>query len=88
MYFQNIFKSTYAFGAFYKRKLLFIPQKKNIILIFLTPYSPELNPAELVELNIKRITTNKIYKIMEGLKLNFVEILKGLITEKFIKKSM
>jgi hypothetical protein len=33
-------------GAFHKAKRLIIPD--NIILIFLPPYSPELNPAELV----------------------------------------
>ncbi|KAB1158233.1 hypothetical protein F6464_00605 [Flavobacterium luteum] len=30
--------------------------------MFLMPYSPELNPAEFVWLNMKRKTTNKIYK--------------------------
>ena len=33
-------------GAFHKAKKLVIPD--NIILIFLPPYSPELNPAEKV----------------------------------------
>ncbi|WP_432419565.1 transposase [Flavobacterium marginilacus] len=54
-------------GAFHKGKALIIPE--NIILIFLPPYSPELNPAELVWLNMKRKTTNKIYKIMEEFKI-------------------
>ena len=58
---------------------------QNIALIFLPPYSPELNPAELVWLNMKRKTTNKIYKTMEELKLKLDEIVKELITEKFIK---
>jgi transposase len=70
-------------GAFHKGKLLIIPE--NIALIFLPPYSPELNPAELVWLNMKRKTTNKIYKTMEELKLKLDEIVKELITEKFIK---
>jgi transposase len=70
-------------GAFHKGKSLIIPQ--NIALIFLPPYSPELNPAELVWLNMKRKTTNKIYKTMEELKLKLDEIVKELITEKFIK---
>jgi transposase len=70
-------------GAFHKGKSLIIPL--NIALIFLPPYSPELNPAELVWLNMKRKTTNKIYKTMEELKLKLDEIVKELITEKFIK---
>ena len=70
-------------GAFHKGKSLIIPE--NIALIFLPPYSPELNPAELVWLNMKRKTTNKIYKTMEELKLKLDEIVKELITENFIK---
>ncbi|MFV8465946.1 transposase [Flavobacterium sp. LB1P62] len=31
-------------GRFYKAKRLIIPE--NIVLVFLPPYSPELNPAE------------------------------------------
>jgi transposase len=46
----------------------------KIALVFLPPYSPELNPAELVWLNMKRKTTNKIYKKMEELKLKIEEI--------------
>lgn len=70
-------------GAFHKGKSLVIP--KNIALIFLPPYCPELNPAELVWLNMKRKTTNKIYKTMEELKIKLDEIVKELITENFIK---
>jgi transposase len=70
-------------GRFHKGKSLIIP--KNIALIFLPPYSPELNPAELVWLNMKRKTTNIIYKTMDELKLKINEIVKELITEEFIK---
>ncbi len=70
-------------GAFHKGKSLVVPQ--NIALVFLPPYCPELNPAELVWLNMKRKTTNRIYKTMEDLKLNLDVIVKELITEKFIK---
>jgi transposase len=69
-------------GAFHKGKALKIPN--NMVLIFLPPYSPELNPAELVWLNIKRKMTNKIYKTMEDLKTELDIIVKKLITEKFI----
>lgn len=70
-------------GRFHKGKSLIIPQ--NIILIFLPPYSPELNPAELVWLNMKRKTTNKIYKTMDELKIEINKIVKELITDEFIK---
>jgi transposase len=70
-------------GAFHKGKSLVIP--KNIALIFLPPYSPELNPAELVWLNMKRKITNKIYKTMEELKFDLDNIVKDLITDEFVK---
>ena len=69
-------------GAFHKGKKLIIPN--NIALLFLPPYSPELNPAELVWLNIKRKTTNKIYKTMEELKEAINTIIKKMITQEFI----
>ena len=70
-------------GRFHKAKKLEIP--KNIKLVFLPPYSPELNPAELVWLNMKRKITNKVYKKMQELKLKIDEIVKELLTNKFIK---
>lgn len=69
-------------GAFHKGKKLQIPE--NIFLLFLPPYSPELNPAELVWLNIKRKTTNVIYKTLEDLKNAINNISKVMITEEFI----
>jgi transposase len=70
-------------GCFHKGKSLIIPQ--NIALIFLPPYSTELNSAELVWLDMKRKTTNKIYKTMEELKLKIDEIAKEVINKKCIK---
>lgn len=49
-------------GAFHKAKRLNIPT--NIILIFLPPFSPELNPAEKMWAKFKRAFTNKIYKTL------------------------
>lgn len=69
-------------GAFHKGKALEIPN--NIALLFLPPYSPELNPAELVWLNMKRKMTNKIYKTMEQLKTELDKIVKSLVTEEFV----
>ncbi len=67
---------------FHNGKSLIILQ--NIALIFIPLYSPELNPAELVWLNMKRKMTNIVYKTIEELKLKINEIVKKLITEDFI----
>jgi hypothetical protein len=47
-------------GAFHKAKKLKIPE--NIKLLFLPPYSPELNPAEKIWGRFKRAFTNKLFK--------------------------
>ena len=47
-------------GAFHKAKSLKIPE--NIILIFLPPYSPELNPAEKIWAKFKRNFTNRLFE--------------------------
>lgn len=52
-------------GAFHKAKSLSIP--KNIGLIFLPPYSPELNPAEKIWLTIKRDFENRLFESLEKL---------------------
>ncbi len=46
-------------GAFHKSSSLVIP--KNIALLFLPPYSPELNPAENIWAILKRMYTNKLH---------------------------
>ena len=50
-------------GAFHKAKKLVIPA--NIVLIFLPPYSPELNPSEKVWGKYKRAFTNKWFSNLE-----------------------
>ena len=50
-------------GAFHKAKRLIIPT--NIILIFLPPFSPELNPAENMWAKFKRAFTNKLHKTLK-----------------------
>lgn len=52
-------------GAFHKAKSLVIPH--NIILIFLPPYSPELNPAEKIWAKFKRNFTNRLFKTLDTL---------------------
>lgn len=46
-------------GAFHKATKLQIPQ--NIALLFLPPYSPELNPAEKIWARYKRAFSNKFF---------------------------
>jgi transposase len=50
-------------GAFHKTKSLIIPS--NICLVFLPPYSPELNPAEKMWAILKRNFTNQLFKSLE-----------------------
>jgi transposase len=50
-------------GAFHKAKRLKVPE--NIILTFLPPFSPELNPAEKIWAKFKRAFTNKLYKSLK-----------------------
>ena len=52
-------------GAFHHAKSLSIPD--NIALLFLPPYSPELNPAEKVWWMIKRELKMKLFKTIEEL---------------------
>jgi len=52
-------------AAFHKAKKLIIPN--NIVLIFLPPYSPELNPAERIWQAFKREFSNQIFSSMDEL---------------------
>jgi transposase len=47
-------------GAFHKAKRLIVPA--NIALLFLPPYSPELNPAEQIWRYIKDRLANQVFK--------------------------
>ena len=65
-------------GAFHKAKKLKIPD--NIGLIFLPPYSPELNPAEKIWAKFKRDFTNRLFHSLDELK-NYVCQLTNKLTE-------
>ena len=54
-------------GAFHKAMKLQIPD--NIILVFLPPYSPELNPAEKVWAKLKRDFTNRLFNTLDELEV-------------------
>lgn len=59
-------KLLYLITALFTRaKSLIIPG--NIALVFLPPYSPELNPAEKVWWTIKRELKMKLFKTIEEL---------------------
>lgn len=50
-------------GRFHKAKKLIIP--KNIVLVFLPPYAPELNPAEKMWAKYKRAFSNNFYENLD-----------------------
>lgn len=52
-------------GAFHKAKILKIPN--NISLIFLPPYSPELNPAERMWEMMKEDFTGRLFSNLDSL---------------------
>ena len=57
-------------GAFHKGKNLVIPE--NIALIFLPPYSPELNPAEMIWAQFKRAFSNLLCETLNDVS-NFID---------------
>lgn len=69
-------------GAFHKAQRLQIPS--NISLIFLPPYSPELNPAEQIWRWIKDRLANTIHETLEEL-ANAVAAILGAMTAETIQ---
>jgi transposase len=66
-------------GAFHKAKKLVIP--KNIVLLFLPAYSPELNPAEKIWQNLKRKFTNQFLRTTDELQAFVCKIATTITTE-------
>jgi transposase len=54
---------------------------QNIILIFLAPYSPELNPAKKIGLRFKRNFINRLFNTIAKLEKYMVEQVKALTNE-------
>lgn len=80
----NVFKIIFLDnGAFHKAKRLVIPP--SVGLIFLPPYSPELNPAEKIWWTLKREINMKVYKTLEHLQDHLQKLIEKLITRKKIK---
>ena len=71
-------------GAFHKAKSLEIP--KNIALVFLPPYSPELNPAEKIWAILKRKFTNKLFKTLDEVGVFITEKIQ-ILTQSSVKKT-
>jgi transposase len=72
-------------GAFHKAKRLQIPP--NIGLIFLPPYSPELNPAEKIWWLLKKQINNKVFKTMKELQTAMEHSIKNKLTSQRIKST-
>jgi hypothetical protein len=66
-------------GAFHKARRLEIPP--NIALLFLPPYSPELNPAEKIWRYIKDRLANLIFKTLPDLSDAVMKIIQNLSTQ-------
>ena len=62
-------------GRFHKAKRLIIPE--NIVLVFLPPYSPELNPAEKMWAKYKREFSNKFYNSLEDVEDFITNVVKN-----------
>lgn len=58
-------------GAFHHARRPAIPE--NIELLFLPPYSPELNPAENMWAGYKRDFTNRFHKTLDDLRIFITE---------------
>jgi transposase len=71
-------------GAFHKAKSLAIPE--NIGLIFLPPYSPELNPAENIWAILKRKFTNLLHETLEEIS-NFITETTALLCKTKVKSA-
>lgn len=65
-------------GAFHKARRLQIPP--NIALLFLPPYSPELNPAEQIWRYIKDRLANKTFPNLEQLAEQVSSIVRKMTT--------
>lgn len=66
-------------GAFHKAARLVVPQ--NIVLHFLPPYSPELNPAEQIWRYIKDRLANTAFATLDDLAQHVAQIVRQLTAQ-------
>jgi transposase len=69
-------------GKFHKGKNLVIP--KNIIFLFIPPYSPELNPSEKIWWKFKRQFSGKLHKTLDNVS-EFISTQVNSLTQKEVK---
>ena len=69
-------------GSFHKAEHLIIPD--NIHLLFIPPYSPELNPAEKIWWKMKRAFSGKLHKTLDHVS-EFIVNQVSLLTNKSVK---
>ena len=69
-------------GAFHKSSELVIPD--NIALLFLPPYSPELNPAEKIWWLLKRAFSNRLHNSLEEVSEFLTQTVTELTAEQII----
>ncbi len=71
-------------GAFHKAKKLSLPD--NIALLFIPPYSPELNPSEKMWWKMKRAFSGKLHKTLDNVS-EFIRNEVKIITDVQVKKT-
>lgn len=71
-------------GRFHKAERLNIPD--NIALLFLPPYSPELNPAEKMWARYKRQFTNLLFNSLDEVSL-FIENTTNSLSDEIVKST-
>ena len=69
-------------GPFHKAQKLIIPD--NIVLLFIPPYSPELNPAEKIWWKMKRAFSGKLHESLENVS-EFMKNQVNLLKEEQVK---
>ena len=70
-------------GRFHQAKSLKIPE--NVVLLFLPPYSPELNPIERLWQDIKAKLFTQTYQTLETMQAKVTEILQDYSDEAITK---
>lgn len=71
-------------GAFHKAQRLVIPE--NMVLLFIPPYSPELNPAEKIWWKMKRAFSGKLHKTLDNVS-EFIENQVAALTNEDVKSN-
>ncbi len=70
-------------GRFHQAKSLKIPE--NVVLLFLPPYSPELNPIERLWQDIKAKLFTQTYNALEDMQAKVTEILQNYCDAAIVK---